>query len=280
MKVLVTGYGGQLGYDVVERLKCEGITCRGIDINDFDLRDENATKSFIRNYTPDIIVHCAAYTAVDKAEENKELCHDVNVLGTKYIAEIAKEVQAKLVYISTDYVFPGNGELPYEVDDETAPINRYGMSKWKGEQVVRQCVPEHFIIRISWVFGVNGNNFVKAMLRLSETRKELSVVADQIGSPTYTYDLAFLISKMIQTDKYGTYHATNEGVCSWYDFAIEIFRIAGIEINLTAIPSENYPTPAKRPKNSRLSKRSLDNAGFERLPSWQSALQRFIEIME
>lgn len=276
MKVLVTGYNGQLGYDVIEKLNSLHVECKGVDIADFSLRDEVATKAYISAYKPDVIVHCAAFTDVDKAVEDKDLCYEVNVLGTKYVAEVAKDIDAKMVYISTDYVFPGDGENYYEVDDVTAPINYYGMTKWQGEEVVRSTISDHFIIRISWVFGVNGNNFIKTMLRLAKTRDELSVVDDQIGSPTSTYDLAVLITNMIQTEKYGTYHATNEGVCSWFEFAEEIFRIAGMSVKVNQIPSEDYPLPAVRPMNSRMSKKSLEDNGFEKLPTWQDATRRYV----
>ena len=228
-------------------------------------------------------MHNAAYTAVDKAEDNKDLAYKVNVCGTKYIAEAAEKVKSKMVYISTDYVFPGTGDRFYQVDDETGPTNAYGLTKLQGEQAAKAC-SRLFIVRISWVFGINGNNFIKTMLRLAETHKELSVVNDQIGSPTYTYDLSKLLCDMIVTDKYGVYHATNEGVCSWAEFASEIFKRAKKDVVVHPITTSEYllgkPAQAIRPLNSRLSKDSLDNNGFKRLPSWQDALSRYLKELE
>lgn len=277
MKVLVTGTRGQLGYDVVERLKELNIEHMGVDKEEFDLTDEKETKEFIKSYKPEVVVHCAAYTAVDRAEDEKELCYAVNVLGTKYVAGACKEIDAKMVYISTDYVFDGEKEEPYEVDDEPNPINYYGLTKYLGEREVQNILEKYFIVRISWVFGKNGSNFVKTMLRLGQGRKELRVVCDQVGSPTYTYDLAKLLCEMIQTDKYGIYHATNEGYCSWYEFACEIFKVAGMDVKVTPIKSDEYPTKAKRPANSRLSKKRLELMGFNLLPHWRDALKRYIK---
>lgn len=276
MKVLVTGFKGQLGYDVVKRLEKLQIECKGVDIEDFDLLDEKGVSRFIEGYSPTAVIHCAAYTAVDKAEDNVEACRAVNFIGTKNVAEVCKKLNIKLIYISTDYVFAGEGEAPFEVDSKTAPIGIYGQTKLEGEEIVKQLVDKHFIVRTSWVFGINGNNFIKTMLRLSKERDELSVVSDQIGSPTYTFDLAELLCDMIVTDKYGIYHATNEGYCSWYEFACEIFKQAGINIKVKPVLTEEYPTRAKRPKNSRLSKKSLDDAGFKRLPAWKDALKRYL----
>mgnify|MGYP000853346349 CR=1 FL=1 len=276
MKVLVTGARGQLGYDVVQRLKELNIEHIGVDKEEFDLTNEKETKEFIRSYRPDVIVHCAAYTAVDKAEDEKEICHAVNVLGTRYVAEACKEIDAKMVYISTDYVFDGEKNEPYEVDDKPNPINYYGLTKYLGEREVQNILKKYFIVRISWVFGKNGSNFVKTMLRLGQERKEIRVVCDQVGSPTYTYDLAKLICEMIRTDKYGIYHATNEGYCSWYEFACEIFKAAGMDVKVIPIKSDEYPTKAKRPKNSRLSKNRLEFMGFNLLPHWRDALERYI----
>ena len=223
-----------------------------------------------------MVVHCAAYTAVDRAEDEKEICYNVNVKGTEYIARACKEIDAKMVYISTDYVFEGTGDKAYEVQDNTAPDNTYGITKYQGEEAVRKILSKYFIIRISWVFGINGNNFINTMMKLGESRSELNVVADQIGSPTYTYDTAPLICDMIATEKYGIYHATNEGYCSWADLAEYIFSVTGQKVLVHHIKSEEYPTKASRPKNSRLSKASLDNAGFKRLPDWQDAVKRYI----
>ncbi|MCM8901624.1 dTDP-4-dehydrorhamnose reductase [Caldicoprobacter algeriensis] len=277
MEVLVTGARGQLGYDVVERLKELNIEHIGVDKEEFDLTDEKETKEFIKSYKPDVVVHCAAYTAVDKAEDEKELCHAVNVLGTRYVAEACKEIDAKMLYISTDYVFDGEKEGPYEVDDQPNPINYYGLTKYLGERKVQNILQKYFIVRISWVFGKNGSNFVKTMLRLGQERKEVRVVCDQVGSPTYTYDLARLLCEMIQTDKYGIYHATNEGYCSWYEFACEIFKTAGMDVKVIPIKSNEYPTKAKRPANSRLSKKRLELMGFNLLPHWRDALERYIK---
>lgn len=276
MKVLVTGVKGQLGYDVVKRFKSLNVECLGVDKEKFDLTDERQTMDFIRNYRPDIVVHCAAYTAVDRAEEDRAVCYAVNVLGTRYVAQACSEVGAKMVYISTDYVFDGKGEVPYEVTDMPVPINYYGQTKYEGELEVKRLVDKAFIIRISWVFGKNGNNFVKTMLTLGKERKQLNVVCDQIGSPTYTFDVARLITDMSVTNKYGTYHATNEGYCSWHEFAQEIFHLAGLDVCVNPISTEEYPTKAVRPKNSRMSKKSIDLSGFDRLPEWRDALKRYM----
>lgn len=278
MKILVTGASGQLGYDVVRELNERGYKdVIGIGQNDLDITDENAVKKYILNYKPDVIMHNAAWTAVDLAEDNKEECFKVNVLGTRYIAETAQEIGAKLVYISTDYVFDGSGEDYFEIDSKIEPLSVYGETKYLGELESRKC-EKHFIVRISWVFGINGKNFVKTMLNLAKTRKELSVVCDQIGSPTYTYDLSKLLCDMIETDKYGTYHATNEGICSWYDFAKYIFEINNIDIEVHPVKTKDYTaTKAVRPLNSRLSKSSLDEAGFQRLPEWKDALKRYVK---
>lgn len=276
MKVLVTGVKGQLGLDVCKELDKRHIENKGIDRDDCDITDETAVLNYIKSYTPDIVVHCAAYTAVDRAEDEKEICFNVNVKGTEYIAHACKEVDATMVYISTDYVFEGVGETAYEVDDKAAPDNTYGITKYQGEEEVRKILNKYFIIRISWVFGINGNNFINTMMKLGESRSELSVVADQIGSPTFTYDLSPLICNMIATDKYGIYHATNEGYCSWADLAEYIFSVTGQKVLVHHIKSEEYPTKASRPKNSRLSKASLDKAGFKRLPDWKDAVKRYI----
>jgi dTDP-4-dehydrorhamnose reductase/dTDP-4-dehydrorhamnose 3,5-epimerase len=280
IKVLVTGVKGQLGYDVVKRLKELGIDNLGVDIDDFDITNEKQTEEFISNYNPDVVVHCAAYTAVDNAEDNKEKCYAINVDGTRNIAGACQKNDAKMVYISTDYVFDGLGEEPHGEDKETNPVNYYGYSKEQGEQIIRDLLDKHFIIRTSWVYGKNGNNFVKTMLKLAQSRDELNVINDQIGAPTYTPDLAVLICDMFQTTKYGTYHGVNEGCISWYDFAIDIFKKAGIEIKVNPIPTSEYPTKAKRPYNSRLSKVRLDENGFNRLPNWKDALERYFKELD
>ena len=280
MRVLVTGADGQLGYDVIKRLDENNIEYLATDKDELDITNEAQTNNVITKYNPDVVVHCAAYTAVDKAEDERELCYNTNVLGTRYVAAACKKIDAKMVYISTDYVFDGEGDQPFEVTDQPNPINYYGKTKYEGELEVQKLLDKYFIIRISWVFGINGNNFVKTMLRLGKERGEISVVADQIGSPTYTYDLAGLIVDMIQTDKFGIYHVTNEGFCSWYEFAREIFKQAVIKVKVNPIDSEHYPTKAKRPKNSRLSKRKLVQEGFSALTEWKRALQQFINIIE
>lgn len=276
MKVLVTGVNGQLGYELVKELNNKGYTnILAVDKDEMDITNKDMVNKVIKNYHPDVIFHCAAWTAVDKAEDEKKACYNVNVNGTKYISEAAKEIDAKLIYISTDYVFDGSKEGLYEIDDEVNPKSVYGETKYEGEQLVRQNNLKHFIVRISWVFGVNGNNFIKTMLKLAETRNELTVVADQFGSPTYTVDLAKLLVEMSETEKYGTYHANNEGYCNWAEFAEYIFKVNDKEVNVKHITSEEYPQKAYRPRNSKLSKQSLDDNGFNRLPSWEDAVERY-----
>lgn len=276
MKVLVTGVNGQLGHDVIKRLKHNKIECFGTDRDIMDITNEEQVRNVICNYNPDIIIHCAAYTAVDKAEDEKELCYAVNVLGTRYISKICKEIDATMVYISTDYVFDGEGSEPFKVTDNPDPINYYGQTKYEGELEVQRNVNKNFIVRISWVFGSNGSNFVKTMLRLAKEKKELSVVVDQIGSPTYTFDLAKLIVEMIQTEKYGIYHATNEGYCSWYEFACEIFKQANMNVKVNPIKTEDYPTKALRPRNSKMDM-SNRNCFENSMPKWKDALMRYID---
>lgn len=277
MKVLVTGVKGQLGYDVVKVLKSRNIDCLGADIEEFDITDADMTRKFISDYNPDVVVHCSAYTAVDNAEDNIDICRAVNVNGPENIAKVCRELDCKMIYISTDYVFPGTGDKFYEVDDPTGPLGQYGMTKLDGEKAVMANLDKYFIVRISWVFGINGNNFVKTMLRVGKDRDELNVVYDQIGSPTYTADLSVLLCNMLETEKYGIYHATNEGICSWADFTEEIFKIAGYDTKVNRVTTEEYGAKAPRPKNSRMSKKSLDDAGFARLPDWKDALARYIK---
>ena len=276
MRVLVTGVKGQLGYEVCRELTVRGIENRGVDIDDFDLTDEKAVMVAISAYRPDAVVHCAAYTAVDRAEENEDVCRAVNVDGTRFVARACRAVDAKMVYFSTDYVFPGTGEDFYEVDSPKGPQSVYGRTKLKGEEAVRETLEKYFILRISWVFGINGNNFIRTMLRLSNDHDTLRVVCDQIGSPTYAHDLAPLICDMLATEKYGTYHATNEGVCSWAEFAEAIMKAADRPTRIIPVTTEEYGAKAARPLNSRMSKKSLDEAGFARLPSWQDALRRYL----
>lgn len=276
MKVLVTGANGQLGYDVIKELQKQNIECFGATRKDFDIIDFKATENFIIKYMPDVVIHCAAYTAVDKAEDEPDLCYKVNTSATESIAEICKKINAKMLYVSTDYVFDGAKEGFYEVEDKPNPINIYGKTKLLGEEAVQKTLDRYFIVRISWVFGEHGNNFVKTMLRLGAERKELNVVADQYGSPTYTADLAPLLVEMIKTEKYGIYHATNEDVCSWAEFAEEIFKIAKMDVKVNRITTSEYPTKAKRPLNSRLSKEKIQK-NFYILPKWVDVLKRYIK---
>lgn len=276
VKVLVTGANGQLGYDVVKELQKQNIECYGTSRQDFDIVDFEATEKFITNYMPDAVIHCAAYTAVDKAEDEQCLCYLVNASATENIAEICKKINAKMLYISTDYVFDGTKDGFYEVYDKPNPINVYGKTKLLGEQAVQKILDKYFIVRISWVFGEHGNNFVKTMLRLGKERKEINVVADQYGSPTYTADLAPLLVEMIQTDKYGIYHVTNEGVCTWAEFAEEIFKISKMDIKVNHITTVEYPTRAKRPMNSKLGKEKLEFKGFRLLKNWKEVIKEFI----
>lgn len=286
MRILVTGVKGQLGYDCVRELKERGYqNVLGIDREALDITKEEDVHKFICEYKPDVIMHNAAWTAVDKAEQEKEAVYAVNSLGTKYIADAAKLVNAKMVYISTDYVFEGIGNEAYEVDSPKKGLSVYGVTKSKGEDFVRETLTKYFIVRISWVFGINGNNFVKTMLKLATMgKKELNVVSDQIGSVTYTYDLSKLLCDMIETDKYGVYHATNEGFISWYDFAKKIFELANVDMKVNPVTTEEYkklvPQQASRPLNSRLSKKSLVDAGFKLLPNWEDALARYIKELK
>lgn len=277
MKVLVTGVKGQLGYDVVNELKKRNLEAVGVDIEDMDITVEESVKKVISDVTPDAVIHCAAYTAVDAAEDHAELCRRVNAEGTANIANMCKKLDIPMIYISTDYVFDGQGERLWEPEDDRHPLNVYGQTKYEGELAVQNVLTKYFIVRIAWVFGVNGGNFIKAMLNKSKTTDHVSVVNDQFGSPTYTYDLARLLVDMVQTDKYGIYHATNEGICNWYEFACEIFRQAGIAVEVEPVGSDQYPSRAKRPSNSRMSKDKLTENGFERLPSWQDALKRYLK---
>ncbi len=276
MKILVTGASGQLGYDCVRDLTRRGHQVRGVSSRELPLTEPDKVREYIEAYHPQAVVHCAAYTAVDKAEDEPELARAVNAAGTQAVAEACAAVGAKMIYISTDYVFPGDGDTAYEPDAPKGPLNVYGQTKLDGELAVQRALDHYFIVRISWVFGRNGNNFIRTMLRLSETHDELTVVDDQVGSPTYTYDLARLLGDMAESDSYGVYQATNEGFCSWAEFAAEIFRQAGRATHVTPVPSSAYPTKARRPHNSRMSKACLDQAGFQRLPRWQDAVGRYL----
>lgn len=279
MKVLVTGVKGQLGYDVVNELDKRGIESVGVDIEEMDITDSDSVSRVIRRESPDAVIHCAAYTAVDAAEENEALCRRVNADGTRNIAQVCRELDIKMLYISTDYVFGGQGERPWEPEDDRDPQSVYGQTKYEGELAVQELLERYFIVRIAWVFGVNGKNFVKTMLKLSENHDTITVVNDQFGSPTYTYDLARLLVDMIGTEKYGVYHATNEGICSWYEFACAIFEEAGIDMTVKPVSSAEYGAKASRPANSRMSKEKLTENGFERLPAWRDALKRYLEAL-
>ena len=276
MKILVTGAGGQLGWDVCRELERRNMSVLAPTSAEMNVSDRSAVMRYVKTESPDVVIHCAAYTKVDMAEDEPELCWAVNARGTENMAAACRKTGAKMLYISTDYVFPGTGEQFYETDDPVGPVNIYGRSKLAGELAVQSMLEKFFIVRISWVFGKNGNNFVKTMLRLAETRSELNVVCDQTGSPTCTADLAPLLCDIIHTEKYGMYHATNEGTCTWAEFAQEIFALSGKNVTVHPILSEAYPTKAERPHNSRLSKQSLTAEGFSLLPSWQDALKRYL----
>lgn len=300
MKVFVTGVCGQLGHDVVNELARRGYQSVGSDIQEaysgvadgsavttipyvqLDITDKDTVSRVIAEIHPDVIVHCAAWTAVDAAEdeENKAKVDAINHLGTRYIAEIAKAVDAKMVYVSTDYVFDGQGERPWKPDDKCyAPLSVYGQSKLDGELEVSSNLEKYFIVRIAWAFGLNGKNFIKTMINIGKTHDTVRVVSDQIGTPTYTLDLAHLLVDMIETDKYGYYHATNEGgYISWADLAEESYKIAGMDVNVVRVTTEGYGlTKAARPANSRMDKSKLVEAGFEPLPDWKDAVQRYIK---
>lgn len=281
MKVFVTGSKGQLGYDVVNELEKRGHTAIGVDIEELDITDAEAVDKMITEAAPDAVIHCAAWTAVDAAEDNEEKCRQVNAYGTENIAKVCKKLDCKMMYISTDYIFDGKGTRPWEPDDPvTTPLNVYGQTKYEGELAVRNNVKKFFIVRIAWVFG-KGKNFIKTMLNLAKTHDHLTVVNDQYGTPTYTYDLARLLVDMIETDKYGNYHATNEGgYITWYDFACEIFRQAGVDIEVEPVSSAQYAAKAKRPENSRMNKQKLVDNGFELLPDWKDALGRYLETIK
>ncbi|AFM43136.1 dTDP-4-dehydrorhamnose reductase [Desulfosporosinus acidiphilus SJ4] len=283
MKILVTGAKGQLGFDVVNEIKNRGYTAIGVDIQEMDITDSESVEKIIEEANPNAVIHCAAWTEVDAAEDNIEKCRLANATGTENIVKICKKLDIKMLYLSTDYVFNGQGTRPWLPDDERNPLNVYGQTKYEGEVVVESNLSKYFIVRIAWVFGVNGKNFVKTMLNLGKTNTHLNIVDDQIGSPTYTFDLARLLIDMVETEKYGRYHATNEGFCSWYEFACKIFRQAAEidpiykNISIDPVDSSTYPAKAKRPSNSRMSKKKLTDNGFDRLPSWQDALSRYLK---
>ncbi len=279
--VLVTGVNGQLGYDIVKELNKRGIKNRGIDIQDVDLTRKSDVIEFITDLRPELVIHCAGYTQVDKAEieeEETKKCFETNHKGAEYIAMTCKILGIAMVYMSTDYVFDGTKIGEYGVDDITNPISKYGRSKEQGEKAVLHNLDKYFIIRTSWLFGRNGNNFIKTMIRLGKEKERIDVVCDQIGSPTYTVDLAFFICELIKSTKYGIYHATNEGFCSWADLAKKTFEIANINCNkVNLVLSSEYKSAAQSPLNSRLSKNSLIKNGFNLLPTWEDAVKRYLQ---
>lgn len=290
MKVFVTGVGGQLGYDVMNELKKRGIGCVGSDIIEksdgdyvqLDITDMSAVEKALSEIKPDVVIHCAAWTAVDAAEdeENKTKVYAVNVIGTRNIAEVCNQLDCKMIYISTDYVFNGQGDDPWKADcKDFAPLNYYGQTKLEGELAVAELLDKFFIVRIAWVFGLNGKNFIKTMINVGKKYDTVRVVNDQIGTPTYTYDLSRLLIDMVQTEKYGYYHATNEGgYISWYDFCCEIYRQYGLNTKVIPVTTAEYGlSKAARPFNSRLDKSKLIEAGFEPLPDWRDAVKRYLE---
>ncbi len=271
--ILVTGANGQLGYDVIKELKKRNIECIGTTRKELDITNYNEVSKYIEELKPKCVIHCAAYTAVDKAEDEEEICTKVNVYGTENIAKVCRRINAKMIYISSDYVFDGAGDKPHEIEETPNPLSVYGSSKYNGELKVKSYLKKYFIVRTSWVFGLNGSNFVKTMLKLGKEKESLNVVCDQIGSPTYTEDLAKLLCDMAVSEKYGIYHATNQGFCSWAEFAEEIMRIANLNCKINYISTNEYKTKAIRPLNSRLSKKSLLDSGFNELSIWKNALR-------
>lgn len=274
--ILVTGSTGQLGSDVVKELLKRGYSTLSPNRSEFNLCSEDSIRNYILNSNCEAIVHCAAYTQVDKAEDEKDLCIKINATATKHIVKCAKILDIPMIYISTDYVFDGTKDGEYTENDETNPINIYGESKLAGEKYVQEILDKYYIVRTSWVFNINRKNFIETMLRLSKFNNQLSIVNDQIGSPTYTKDLSRLLVDMLETSKYGLYHATNEGYCSWYEFANTIFKLANINIDIRAINSNEYASRAKRPLNSKLSKDKLIEYGFKPLPNWEDALKDYL----
>lgn len=275
--IIVTGAKGQLGGDVCHELKKRALPFIGIDKDELDITDEAAVEVFFKANKADALIHCAAYVAVDRAEDERALCFEVNEKATDYLATECKRHGIKMLYVSTDYVFEGNGDTPFLPNDKKRPLGVYGLSKLKGEEAIKNQLDRFFIVRTSWVFGEKNTNFIATMLRLAETRSEINVVCDQVGSPTYSKDLAVLLCDMIETEKYGIYHATNEGFCSWAELARFVFEKANKSVTVNSVTSEQYPTRAVRPKNSRLSKEGLTARGFKRLPPWEDAVERYLE---
>ena len=276
-KVLVTGAAGQLGSDIMTHLNAANIDCLGVDRVDYDLTNRDLVFKNIKEYMPTLIIHCAAYVAVDKAEEDRDLCYKINVDATKNIVDVANEINSDVMYFSTDYIFNSQNNEPLEIDQPKEPINHYGDTKNIGEEYVINNVKNYYIARISWVFGKNGVNFIKTMLKLAETRDKLTVVNDQVGSPTYTEDVAAWVVSVIEMQKYGIYHVTNEGFCSWYEFALKIFDLANVKIDVEPVSSDNFKTAAKRPANSKMSKKSSIENGVPLLPTWEDALGRYLK---
>jgi len=277
MRVVVTGAVGQLGQDVVLELARKNHEAFGTDREKLDITNEADVFAFISEVKPDAILHCAAYTNVDAAEENEELAYQINAAGTEYLAKAAQQIGAKMIYVSTDYVFDGTSAEPYEVDQQTKPLGAYGRTKLAGEELLQKNLKEFFIIRTAWVFGIHGHNFVKTMIRLGEERGEVGVVHDQVGSPTYTVDLGRFMVELMETDKYGIYHATNSGVCSWYEFAVEIYKQAGMNVTVNPLTSDQFPRPAARPQYSVLSKKKIEEKGLTPLRDWKEALAAYLD---
>lgn len=280
MKVFVTGASGQVGHDICALLQERGVDHKGTSSQNLDIRDPEAVARELIQYAPDVVVHCAAWTQVDLAQEHTAEVMAINVQGTQHIAAICRRLGCKLVYLSTDYVFSGEKDGAYQTDDVPDPLNVYGQSKLGGERAVTEGLSRYFIVRTSWAFGAHGTNFVESMLKLSKTKHEIAVVCDQIGSPTYTKDLAQIICDMMVTEQYGIYHITNEGDCSWAQFAEEIFRQSRLPVRVLTIRAAEYGAKAPRPQNSVLEKSDLDRAGFPRLPTWQDALNRYLTDRE
>jgi dTDP-4-dehydrorhamnose reductase len=277
MRVVVTGAAGQLGKDVLLELARKNHQAYGLDRQQLDITIEKDVMAYISEVKPDVILHCAAYTNVDAAEENEDAAYAVNAAGTEYLAKAASQTGAKMLYVSTDYVFDGSANEPYEVDEPTKALGAYGRTKLAGEQLLQKHLDEFFIVRTAWVFGIHGNNFVKTMLRLGKERGEVGVVHDQVGSPTYTVDLAQFMVELMETDKYGVYHATNNGICSWYEFAVEIFKQAELDVKVNPLTSDQFPRPAARPKYSVLSKKRIEQEGLKPLRDWKQALGAYLE---